>query len=114
MKLLNGITWQDAQWICDACDEELAVGSEATHPCFGGQRQLFQIGETNRLTNDASRYNTTESNELMIIALASRPALYDHRLPISDRSRNIIHRLWEGVVMEVDGHFRDLQEIQRR
>ena len=48
------------------------------------------------------------------MAISSRPALYDHRLPISDRSRIILHRLWEEVVMEVDGHFKDLQEIQLR
>ena len=57
---------------------------------------------------------TADSNELLIMAISSRPALYDHRLPISDRSRNRIHRLWEEVVMEVDGHFNDLQEIQLR
>ncbi|KAK9687213.1 hypothetical protein QE152_g36605 [Popillia japonica] len=77
-------------WVCDMCGEELIIGEEGNHICFDNAPQLYQVGDTNRLTNNScitpsvagKSVESVDPNEIIISAVERRPGLYNHKLPL--------------------------------
>lgn len=111
----------ETDWICDFSEKELQKGQE--QGCFCNSENLYQIENFNRLStqksviiNERTIENSYEkdTNEPLISAVEAQPSLYDHRLPLSQRSRHAISNLWEEIFWELKGAFKDIHEIETK
>lgn len=52
--------------------------------------------------DEIRNYLREDDDELLISLVSARPPLFDMRLPLKQRSRGIIHNLWEEVISELN------------
>lgn len=85
---------------------------------FNENTHLLYIDDNNIITmieKDQSSSHITDSddyNESIIIAVQSRPGLYDHRIPVKERTHLKKQSLWNEVLNIVGG--KDVENVQKR
>lgn len=55
--------------------------------------------------NNKEIASAVDPNELLIAAVSKRPLLYDFRISLSQRSKNVLEKLWQEVSSEVGGQY---------
>lgn len=72
--------------------------------------QIEQSGEISEESTHVEEFEvrnflTEADDELLISLVSARPPLFDLRLPLKERSREIVQTLWEEVVSELNSKF---------
>lgn len=55
---------------------------------------------------EARNYLIAEDDELLITLVSAKPPLYDFRMPLRERSRETIQKLWEEIISIMNGGYR--------
>lgn len=48
---------------------------------------------------------TANDDELLISLVSARPPLYDFRIPLKERCRDVVNNLWEEVISELNSKY---------
>lgn len=67
------------------------------------QRTDEDFQQTESQANLGSSTWNAEDEEALIRLVSLRPALYDFRIPLKERSRTITRALWEEVILNLNG-----------
>ncbi|XP_071653252.1 uncharacterized protein [Temnothorax longispinosus] len=110
-------------WLLDGLLDGFVDVSLLQHNClkhYNEEKHLLHIDDNNVATiiekdqsTSIQTTNTSEYNEALVNAVYSRPALYDHRIPLKDRTSLKKKALWKEVG-NLMGENENLEFVQKR
>lgn len=80
-----------------ACNED----EGETQASEASSQAIERVPSTSSTTR--SREWNVDDEETLIKLVSERPPLYDFRLPLKERGRNVMKNLWEEVISELNG-----------
>ncbi|XP_032688387.1 uncharacterized protein LOC116852294 [Odontomachus brunneus] len=110
--------------ICALCDTAIDIDIVMDHECYKGYTKIHvddagyiypqldngMIVDPNEIHDEP----LTEilRNEMLISEVQKREALWNFKIPVTERGRSIIQILWEEVVSAMNGNIKDVNEAK--
>lgn len=72
-------------------------------PSYFTVSRIEEFNDLNNLPNESVSLQEVDTDELLIYYVSQKPALFDHRIPASDRSTLKKNALWQEICNSLGG-----------